>query len=50
MSALSIAATSMDEREIFGAMSHLSEHEKRKILDVIKRAQALENQAASQSR
>ncbi|XP_067945192.1 serine-rich adhesin for platelets-like [Watersipora subatra] len=50
MSALSIAATSMDEREIFGAMSHLSEHEKCKILDVIKRAQALENQAASQSR
>lgn len=40
----------MDEKEIFGAMSHLSEDEKRKILDVVKRAQALDEQAASSSR
>lgn len=50
MSALSVAAASMDTNEVLGAMSHLNEDEKRKILDVMKRAEAVEEQAAARSR
>lgn len=40
----------MDEKEIMNAMSHLCEDEKRKIMDVIKRAQAVERDATAKSR
>lgn len=50
MSALTISSASMDDSTMHEVMSHLNEDEKRKILNVIKRAQALEKEAAVCSR
>ena len=49
MSALATVAT-MDEKELLGAMSHLTEEEKKRILDVMKRAETLEHDASARSR
>lgn len=49
MSALATAAN-MDEKELLGAMSHLTEEEKKRILDVMKRAETLDKEATTRSR
>lgn len=50
MSALCVTASAMDEGQLQGALSHLNDDERKKILDVMRRAQVVEDQVVSRSR
>lgn len=47
---MAAAAACMDENELLKAMSHLTEEERKSILDVMKRAECLDIQANQRSR